>query len=364
MALTRASAAVIKTEELVNNRNKIINGAMEIAQRGTEAVTGSADNKYPVDRFGTQKVGIASGGYTAQQSSIAPNGFVNSVAITVTSSSSVTGTDRATFFQFVEGLNCSDLNWGTANAKTVTLSFWVRSSLTGTFGGAVNNSDVNRTYPFTYSISATNTWEQKSVTIPGDTSGTWLTTNGVGVRIYFGIGVGPDRTGTAGSWAGADYRSATGATNIIGTNGATWYITGVQLEVGSVATPFERRPYGMELQLCQRYYYKITQSTSNAYFPSVGLCRTTTSSRNSIQFPVLMRTVPTSLETTGTASDYRLYFAGTASDCSVVPAISDTTTDGGIITVTVASGLTAGQASIIASGTSATNSYLAWSAEL
>jgi len=130
----------------------------------------------------------------------------------------------------------------------------VRSSLTGTFGGALANNGGTRTYPFTYTISVANTWEQKSVTIAGDTSGTWLTTNGVGLTLQIGLGVGSTYSGTAGSWAATNYLSATGATSVVGTNGATFYITGVQLEVGSTATSFDYRPYGTELALCQRYH--------------------------------------------------------------------------------------------------------------
>jgi len=237
----------------LGRRNLIINGAMQVAQRGTSAITASGTTQFPVDRFGIQQVDVG-GSFTAQQSSTAPEGHSKSVVITVTGTGTPSGGDRAILSQHVEGLNSAHLNWGTANAKTVTLSFWVRSSLTGTFGGALSNSSVNRAYPFTYSISSADTWEQKTVTISGDTSGTWLTTNGVGVRVYFGLSVGPDKSGTAGTWASADYRSATGATNLLGTNGATFYITGVQLEVGSVATPFEHRSYGEELALCQRYY--------------------------------------------------------------------------------------------------------------
>jgi hypothetical protein len=246
-------------DSLQGFRNRIINGDMRIAQRGTSSVTQNAsDYQYPVDRFGVY--GTVTSKFTAQQSSTAPAGFINSIIITSSSAYSVLTGDSFVLQQFIEGTNVADLGWGSANAKTVTLSFWVRSSLTGTFGGAFSNSAVNRSYPFTYTISVADTWEQKSVTIPGDTTGTWLTTNGLGIRLWFNMGAGSTFSGTAGAWAGADYRSATGATSVVGTNGATWYITGVQLEVGSVATPFERRPYGTELALCQRYFQKLNGS--------------------------------------------------------------------------------------------------------
>ena len=169
--------------------------------------------------------------------------------------------------QSIEGYNIADLNQGTANAKTFTVSFWVRSSLTGTFGGSVDN-DVDRSYPFSYTISAANTWEQKSVTITGCTDGTWVTTNGIGINLQFALGVGSSRAGTAGAWASGTYFSVTGATNVMATNGATFYITGVQLEKGSTATSFDYRPYGTELQLCQRYFEKsFAQGTA----PSEGV---------------------------------------------------------------------------------------------
>jgi len=235
-------------------KNRIINGAMEIDQRNAGAsVTPSANvYTYTVDRFSAYCNQASK--FTVQQSTTAPTGFINSLLATSSSAYSITSTDIFVLDQMVEGLNCADLAWGTASAKPVTLSFWVRSSLTGTFGGSIQNSAQNRSYPFSYTISSANTFEQKTITIAGDTSGTWLTTSGIGMRVYFGLGCGSVQSGTAGAWAGASYYSATGATSVVGTNGATFYITGVQLEVGSVATEFERRPYGTELALCYRYY--------------------------------------------------------------------------------------------------------------
>jgi len=237
-------------------KNRIINGSMTIAQRGTSAVTvnlSTGSNFYGVDRFFGQ--GVASAGvFTMQQSSIAPAGFSNSLAITVTTADASLGTTKIyQLVQPIEAYNTNDLAWGTANAKTVTLSFQVQSSVTGTFGGSLFNSTANRSYPFTYTISSANTWTSISVTISGDTSGTWSGTNGVGIYVIFGLGVGSTYSGTAGTWAGAQYNSATGATNLMATNGATFYITGVQLEKGSTATSFDYRPYGTEFDLCRRY---------------------------------------------------------------------------------------------------------------
>lgn len=238
-------------DSLQGFRNRLINGAMVIDQRNAGASVTPTSNTYTIDRW---FAGLSqSSKFSVQRSTTAPTGFINSALITSTSSYSVTSTDRFAFSQFIEGLNCYDLGWGTASAKTVTLSFQVRSSLTGTFGGAFQNNASDRSYPFTYTISAANTWETKTVTVAGDTTGTWLTDTGIGIQVRFSLGTGSTYSNTAGAWVAGDYRSATGAVSVVGTNAATWYITGVQLEVGSVATPFERRPYGLELELCRRY---------------------------------------------------------------------------------------------------------------
>ena len=238
-------------------RNRIINGAMTIDQRNAGASITANDSVFPLDRWIMEVT--QSSKLTAQQNAgsvTPPAGFTNYLGLTSSSAYSVGAADYFCVNQIIEGYNVADLGWGTANAKTVTLSFWVRSSLTGTFGGTLSNTASNRSYPYTYTISSANTWEQKSITITGDTSGTWLTTNGVGLRLRFGLGVGATYSGTAGAWSGSTFLSATGATSVVGTSGATFYITGVQLEVGSTATSFDYRPYGTELMLCYRYYYK------------------------------------------------------------------------------------------------------------
>jgi hypothetical protein len=239
----------------ISFRNRIINGDMRIDQRsnGSALTVNSGTRTYGVDRWcGTAS---PSGVFTITRSNTTPPaGFVNHARITVTTADASLGaTDYYAFRQGIEGANVADLAWGSADAKTVTLSFRVRSSVTGTFGGCLNNSGSTRSYPFTYAINQANTWESKTVTIPGDTSGTWLTDNGLGVDVLFGLGVGSTYSGTPGAWAGANYVSATGGTNLMATLSATLDITGVQFELGTVATPFELRPYGLELALCQRY---------------------------------------------------------------------------------------------------------------
>ena len=246
-------------------RNRIINGDMRIDQRnaGASASLTSAQT-YFLDRWFA--VEDTDGTMTIQQSSTAPAGFSNSALLTTgTADASLGATQLCYFAQKPEGYNVADLAWGTASAQSITLSFWVRSSLTGTFGGAIANNAFNRSYPFTYTINAANTFEYKTVTIAGDTSGTWLTTNGAGMQVFWGLGVGSTYSGTAGAWAGSGYISATGATSVIGTAGATFYITGVQLEAGTVASPFERRDYGRELMMCQRYYEQINGGNGAGY---------------------------------------------------------------------------------------------------
>ena len=282
-------------------KNRIINGDMRVAQRGTAAVT--ADGAYPLDRF--IMTNVTDGAFSASRSTTVPTGFTNSLYFTTTTADgSLSATQRCHLRQTIEGFNIADLGWGTANAKTVTLSFVVRSSLTGTFGGALSNASVNRSYPFTYTISAADTWETKSITITGDTSGTWATDNSGGINLIFGLGVGSTYSGTAGSWAGADYRSATGAVSVIGTLNATWYITGVQLEVGSTATEFEVRPYGTELALCQRYCVVISGAGTTASSSPVasGYCVGTTNFYVPYVFKVTPRTPPTGISVTNPTS--------------------------------------------------------------
>ena len=252
-------------------RNRIINGDMRIDQRnaGASVSIPSTGGQYTLDRW--KIISNQSSKMTVQQNAASvtpPTGFTNYLGVTSSSSYTVLTGDYFYLEQGIEGFNVSDLDFGKSTAKTVTLSFWVRSSLTGTFGGALSNDGQARSYPFSYTISSANTWTQISITITGDTSGTWLTTNGVGIRVFFGLGVGTTYSGTAGAWASATYVTATGATSVVGTNGATFYITGVQLEQNTSATPFERRLYGIELALCERYYQILGTVNSALGFAS------------------------------------------------------------------------------------------------
>jgi hypothetical protein len=349
-------------DSLQGFRNRIINGAMVIDQRNAGASVTPTVSAYTLDRWSANLT--VSSKYSVQQNAgsvTPPLGFTNYLGATSLSAYSVVSTDNFSIYQNIEGLNVADLGWGTANAKTVTLSFWVRSSLTGTFGGALLNSAVDRSYPYSYTISSANTWEQKSVTIAGDTSGTWLTSNGIGIRLYFALGIGSNYITTAGAWAAGLYLAPTGATSVVGTNGATFYITGVQLEVGSVATPFERRDYGRELTMCQRYYYRTTP-TSVGRIAMAASGVTNSTGRAVIPFPVPMRTSPSALEQSGTAGDYSIFFLTTATACTSVPTFSTGTPQAAEIVWTATSGHTAGNAGTFYS--TGTAGYLGWSAEL
>ena len=278
-------------------RNRIINGAMMIDQRNAGAsVSIQTTTGYMLDRW--TSMASQNSKFSIQQNAgsvTPPAGFSNYLGCTSSSAYSITSGDYFGIYQRIEGFNTADLGWGTANAKTITMSFWVRSSLTGTFGGALRNSASDRGYPFTYTIDSANTWEYKTVTIAGDTTGTWIgATNGIGLSVQFSIGTGSTYSFTAGGWGAYSAAiSATGATSVVGTNGATWYITGVQLEAGTVATPFEFRQYGQELALCQRYYFQLTASGSSQGMLAQGYLYATTQWEGIVTFPVDMRTIPT-----------------------------------------------------------------------
>ena len=316
--MTQAAALAAYGSNSPSNRNRIINGDMRVSQRGTSfAGLTNGSSQYTVDRWRWAESGTFTGVQTVTQDSSAPSGFTTSWKVeTTTAVASLASNEGCRAEQLIEGYNITDLAWGTADAKSIALSFWVRSSLTGTFGGGISNSDRDRSYPFTYSISAANTWEYKTIVVPGDTTGTWLTDSGVGMRVRFGLGVGSTLSGAAGAWAAADYQSATGAVSVIGTSGATFYITGVQLEAGSVATPFEHRQYGQELVLCQRYYTKtypvdVAPGTNTGTSIAIGRSTDAASSYTTIAqwaYPVTMRATPSiSLfnPVTGTVNSFR-----------------------------------------------------------
>jgi hypothetical protein len=333
---------------------------MVIDQRNAGASV-TPSNSYTLDRWAA--ITSVASKFTVQQSTTVPTGFKNSLLVTSSSAYTVLSSDILAIQQKIEGYNVSDLGWGAAGALTVTLSFWVRSSLTGTFGGSIANSGYTRSYPFSYSISAANTWEQKTITIAGDTTGTWATDNSTGLRVIFGFGIGSTYSSTANAWAAGEYYAPTGSTSVVGTNGATWYITGVQLEQNTTATPFERRLYNQELANCQRYYYRTSVESDTNPRVLVGFNNSTTAFYGLTYFPVTMRVAPTALEQSGTAADYRIVHLLTATACNAVPTFNNATKYSGVVSMPVASGLTAGQGAF-GGFTNGGNGYFGWSAEL
>jgi hypothetical protein len=299
---TSTSGGILGAGNASIMKNRIINGSMVIDQRNAGASVTATDGAYTLDRWKAND--SVNSKFTIQQNAgsvTPPTGFTNYLGVTSSAATTVGTNDYYFMRQLIEGYNVADLGWGTANAKTVTLSFQVYSSLTGTFGGSLMNSASNRNYPFSYTVSSANTWTSVAITIAGDTSGTWLTTNGIGIGVSFGLGVGTTYSGTAGAWAAGEKYSATGAVQVVATSGATFYITGVQLEVGSSATGFEYRIYGTELFNCQRYYWQNT--TANGYY---SYQYNATNKFLFVPHPVTMRTTPTATVayTSGSFTEY------------------------------------------------------------
>ena len=292
------------TESNMAGRNKIINGDMRIDQRNAGAAV-TANASYPVDRW---IVYSPAGSFSAQQStSIIPESHTNSLGFTVVSAGSPSGAQGANLGQYIEGFNVSDLGWGSAAAKTVTVSFWVRASIAGTYCFAVQNNAADRSYVSEYTVSSANIWQQINITIAGDTTGTWLTTNGAGLKLWWDFNSGSDNsTGSADTWLAGSKKRTTNQTNLVGTSGATFYITGVQLEAGSVATPFEHRQYGQELALCQRYLPAYSGDTcfSGQAYSSSGIIV-------NVYFPVQTRVSPTGV-TVSSVSNFTAWNAGTS----------------------------------------------------
>jgi len=351
-------------------RNRIINGAMVIAQRGTGSTSVQTSTTFAsCDRWGSY--GSQNSKYTIQQTPSTTEtgyatrvaaGFTNYLACTSSSAYLVAASDYFMINQALEGFTFADFAFGTSAAKTVTISFWAYSSLTGTFGGAFGNYAGSRSYPFTYTISNANTWTQISVTIAGDTAGTWVGASNNGAAIlYFGLGVGSTYSGTAGAWASANYVSATGATSVVGTNGATFYITGVQLEAGTTASPFEYRQYTTELQLCERYCQRIlgrdVGNTSSDWMGS-GWNFTTTLTFTTVPLRTMLRSATgQSLYLSAAVGNYYVLNSSGTPIATSSMSIDTPSTRCLVITANVASGLTSGYPGSIYTGNS--SSYYA-----
>jgi len=346
----------------VTFRNRLINGNMVIDQRNAGASVNVVSEIFTLDRWAFAVT--QTGKLTCQQNAAAvtpPTGFKNYLGITSVTSYSALTSDLFALKQVIEGFNTADLGFGAAGASTVTLSFWVRSSLTGTFGASLVNSAFNRSFVFSYTINAANTWEYKTVTVAGDTSGTWVgATNGIGLRIYFNLGCGSTYVGTANTWSDGGFVAPSGTTSVVGTNGATFYITGVQLEAGTTASPFEYRQYGTELQLCQRYFQKAADGTSNnASYIAIATTESTTALFGMISFQVPMRTAP-SLALTATS--FRANMGTVNANSTTALTLNQTSTLSTRFDQAGYTGLTADRSGIVRLNTD--TGYVAFSAEL
>jgi len=293
MAVSRINEAGLNVNQY-GNRNLVINGAMQVAQRGTDAKTGNATDLYGTDRF--RAIENNSGSMSSQQVADGPVGFYYSNKLTITGTdSSLASTEYGRQLTSIEGQNMAHLNWGTANAQTVTLSFYVKCSVTGTFYISLFNSAADRSFVAGYTIDAANTWERKSIKIAGPTDGTWLATNGAGVYVTWSIGAGSTyQTSTLNSWASAFDMSGSDQVNLFATNAATWQLTGLQMEVGDTATDFEHRTFGDELLRCQRYFNRIGKDDGSNTHLLVGGVEASSTLIMSRACPVSMRAAPTS----------------------------------------------------------------------
>jgi len=298
-SITTSTGQILGAGNSTAFKNRIINGGMVIDQRNAgSSYTGVANNQYTLDRWVTSVSQASKMNVQQNANSITPPvGFSNYLGITVgTAVTPLASGDYFQIMQKIEGFNSADLAYGTANAKTITLSFWVYSNLTGTFGGGLSNNNQSRTYPFSYTISSAGTWEQKTITIAGDTSGSWIgATNGIGLWLNFGLGTGTTYSGTAGSWSSSLYVNVTGNTNVMASTSNYWYVTGVQLEVGTQATSFDFRDYGREYNMCLRYHNNFggTDASPGQFndFPAWMYTSTVVMSGNIL--PVPMRATPT-----------------------------------------------------------------------
>ena len=301
---------VITNSQIGGRRNIIINGAVNIDERnnGSEVVPASNLNAYIIDRFRYNASQASK--LKVQQNAQAitpPEGFSNYLGITVNATHTVASTDNFFLTYFVEGHDSAHLDFGKSTAKTVTLSFYVQSSLTGTFSGSILNSAENRAYPYTYTINTADTWERKTIIIAGDTSGTWIgATNGKGLMLTFSLGMGSNFTGTAGQWNGAQDFGATGETvKLVENSAAQWKMTGLQLEVGSQVTPFEHQSVGETLALTQRYYYDPKLTSGNYWWLHPIVTDGTGSyRRGSFPLPTSMRADPTATITGFTSGSF------------------------------------------------------------
>lgn len=357
------------TPDLINGnlglRNRLVNGSMLINQRGNTSFSiPSATGTYICDNWIAAAV-LGGGAITISNNGAVPGGtgFTNSINCSTTTTRTLGSSEYATIQTGIEGYRMIDFNFGSASAKTITLSFWVYASTTGSYSGSIMNAGNSRSYPFNYSVTSTFTWEQKTIVIPGDITGTWNNAANLGMRISFLLAGGSTYLGSANSWVANNYFGTVGSAGIMGAVSRQIAFAGVQVEIGPAASSFDFKGYAQDLADCQRTFFEIDPSITQRHFQIPVAATTTTTAQGSVKFPVQMRIAPTALLQSGTASQYALSIAGTTTLCSSVPTFNQATKDGATTTFTVASGLTAGQAGQAQTG-SVSAGYLAWSAEM
>ena len=338
----------------LSNRNMIINGAMLVFQRGT-ASTGN--NAYSVDRW-QHKDAASTVAMTITQDTDVPTGQGFYYSLKASTTANVTANGFLGIAQRMEGYNINPLAWGTSGAKQATLSFWVKSSTAGTYGLSSRNNAVDRSCVMEYTINAADTWEYKTVTFPAETSGTWETTTNIGNRLWWGLSATGGITSTIGSWQNANlYQSSNNVDWSGSTATATFYITGVQLEIGEQATPFEHESYAATLQKCQRYYYQTVYKGSSDTTYAIGVAaNSATAAQCMTPFPVTMRAAPTF----AVGGDVAVYDGDSVNTITGISANGSSTTSG---TFNVdGSGLTTGRGVAIIAN--ASSEFLSFSSEL
>ena len=356
---------VLTNSQIGGRRNIIINGAMQVAQRGTSS---TSSGRLTLDRFEAIYSNFDNATQTQSQDSTAPNGFKTSykIAIGSTAESAIDADEQQYIRYKIEGQDLQQLKYGTSDAESMTLSFYVRSSVTGTFSISFFLNDTTKNHVKTYTISSANTWERKTITVSPNTSDVIDNDNGIGLSIHWFLTLGSNSLGSTeavDTWIAHSNPNFGGNVNsdFASNANATFFLTGVQLEVGSQATPFEHRSFGEELALCQRYYYKLINDSDADSF-ATGSNNTTTTSEHSIIFAQTMRANPTAIETTGTAGDYKISTGGSTTTCNAVPTFVRASFHTAYFRSNVSSGLTIGDASLLRAIGS--DVYLAWSAEL
>ena len=290
-------AALIGSQTALSNRNIIINGAMQVAQRATSVTGVSGDGYQAVDRWRTNSGSL--GTFTLSQSTDAPDGFATSHKYDCTTAdASPAAGDFLIFEQRIEAQDLQQLNYGTSSPNRITLSFYVKSNKTGTYIAelALPDASNNSNNQQSYTINSANTWERKTLSYVGNTTDAINNDNGVGMNVFFWLGAGSTYSGgtlTQNTWANtAAVNRAVGQVNIADSTDNEWLITGVQLELGEQATPFEHRSFGDELARCQRYYFRTTGS-STGYGNLATVSRIgDTLYRGVVEFPVTMRSRP------------------------------------------------------------------------